>query len=127
MRMSLDHVMRLSSGWPVLLGAGLMLGCITVWSTEWRAHLVGFLPVLLLAAMAFVFVTGGAGRVLILALEQLGIGVVALFRGVVLSFLVVWSFSISRHQTGYSSEPRQSLVWPAHHWPTMSRVSRCVS
>ena len=88
--MSLERLWILSSGWPVLLCAGLVLGFITVWSKKQRTHLAWFLPVLLLASVAFVLLTGEADSVLILVPEQLGIGVVALFPGVLLSFLAAW-------------------------------------
>ena len=48
--MSSEEFMFPSSGWPVFLGAGLMLGGITVASAQRRAHLIWFLPVLLLGA-----------------------------------------------------------------------------
>jgi len=47
---SSEGFMLLSSGWPMLLGAGLLLGGITVASAQRRAHLMWFLPMLLLAA-----------------------------------------------------------------------------
>lgn len=89
--MTLERVIALSYGWPVLLCAGVVLGCITVSSASRRAHLLWFLPVLLVAAIAFVFISGGAGRVLIVAPEQLGIGVVALFPGVAVAFILAWA------------------------------------
>lgn len=88
--MNLDDFMALSDGWPVLLCLGLVLGAITSWSAERRAQLIWFLPVLLLAAITFVFVTGEAASVLILAPERLGIGVTALLPAVIFSFVVAW-------------------------------------
>ncbi len=89
--MTSDFFIGLSSGWPVLLCAGLLLGGITVASARRHAHLMWFLPVLLLAAIAFVLVTGGGDSALILAPDQLGIGVVAVAPAVTVAFLVAWS------------------------------------
>lgn len=89
-RVSFDELIILSAAWPVLLCAGLLLGGISMWSVQRRVHLLWFLPTLLLAAIAFVLVTSEAANVLILAPERLGIGVIALFPAVVLSFMVVW-------------------------------------
>jgi len=86
-----DVFMGLSSGWPVLLCAGLLLGGITVASVDRRAHLMWFLPVLLLTAISFVLVTGGGDSALIVAPDQLGIGVVAVAPAVTVAFLVSWS------------------------------------
>jgi hypothetical protein len=88
--MNLERIIMLSSGWPVLLCTGIVLGGITAWSVRRRANLLWFLPVLLVAAVIFAFVTGSAGRVLILVPEQLGIGIVALFPGVAVAFLLAW-------------------------------------
>ena len=88
--MSSENFMLLSSGWPVFLGAGLLLGGITVASVQRRAHLMWFLPVLLLAAIAFVLVTGGGDSALLLAPDQLGIGVVAVAPAVTFAFVVSW-------------------------------------
>jgi hypothetical protein len=88
--MSLVDFMTLSYGWPVLLFTGLLLGFITVWAVSRRAHLLWYLPVLLVAAIAFVLITGEAASVLILAPERLGIGVFALLPSVGLSFVLAW-------------------------------------
>lgn len=79
-----------SSGWPVLLCAGLLLGLITLCSTRQRAHLLWFLPTMLLTAIGFLLVTGEAANVLILAPERLGIGVIAVLPSVVCAFFAAW-------------------------------------
>ena len=88
--MSLDLLLSLSSGWQVLLFTGLLFGLITLSSVERRTQLLWFLPVLLLAAITFLLVTGTADSALLLAPERLGIGVVALMPAVALSFVVAW-------------------------------------
>lgn len=82
--------MKLGSGWPVLLGTGLLLGYVTVLAAKRRRHFVWFLPVLLLAAIVFELVTGGPTSMPIVAPERLGIGVLAVFPAVALSFAVSW-------------------------------------
>ena len=79
-----------SSGWPVLLCAGLTLGVITLRSSRQRAHLLWFLPTFLLAAIAFLWITDEASSILILAPERLGIGVIALLPTVLLAFAAAW-------------------------------------
>lgn len=88
--MSVDGLIALSNGWPVLLCAGLILGWVAVWAAEHRAYLLWYLPVLLLAAIAFVLFTGDAALVLILAPERLGIGVIALLPAITFSFAAAW-------------------------------------
>ncbi len=88
--MSYDIFIKLIFGWPVLLCMGLLLGYITLCAAERRSHFVWFLPVLLLAAIAFVVVTGAATSIPMLASEQLGVGVVALIPAAALSFVVAW-------------------------------------
>jgi hypothetical protein len=88
--MSAELFVKLNSGWPVLLCAGLLLGYVTLWAAERRRNLAWFLPVLLLAAIAFALVTGGDVSTPLLASEQLGIGVVAVIPAVALSFAVAW-------------------------------------
>ena len=88
--MSLDLLLSLTSGWQVLLFTGLLFGLITLSSVERRTQLLWFLPVLLLAAVTFLLVTGTADSALLLAPERLGIGVVALMPAVALSFVVAW-------------------------------------
>ena len=74
----------------MLLGTGLLLGGIAVSSRRRRAHLMWFLPVLLLAAIAFALVIDDAGSVLLLGPEQLGIGVVSVAPAVAFSFALSW-------------------------------------
>ena len=88
--MSRELFVRLNSGWPVLLCTGLLLGFVTLWARERRRNLVWFLPVLLLAAVAFISVTGGTVSTPVLAPETLGIGVVAILPAVAFSFVVAW-------------------------------------
>lgn len=88
--MSFGDIAQASTGWPVLVGTGLLLGCITMMSVKRRAHLAWFLPVLLVAAITYVFVIDDATNVLILAPERLGIGVMALFPAVAFSFVGAW-------------------------------------
>lgn len=88
--MSQELLVKLSSGWPVLLCTGLLLGYVTLWAAERRRHLVWFFPVLLLAAIAFILVTGGAASVPLLAPEQLGVGVVAVVPAVAFAFAAAW-------------------------------------
>jgi len=88
--MSVDELVILSDGWPVLLCTGLILGWITLWAAEQRAYLLWFLPVMLLAAIAFVLLRSDAASILILAPERLGIGVIALLPAVTVSFLAAW-------------------------------------
>ena len=78
------------SVWPVLLVTGLALGSITLASRRQRAQLLWFLPTLLAAAIVFLWLTGEASNVLILAPERLGIGVIALLPGVALAFAAAW-------------------------------------
>lgn len=89
--MNLHELVVLSYGWPVLLCTGLMLGGITLWSAGPGAHLLWFLPVMLLAAIAFALLSGDAASVLILAPERLGIGVIAILPAVAFSFLAAWT------------------------------------
>ena len=79
-----------SSAWLVLLCAGLILGFITLAARRQRAQLLWFLPTLLVAAIAFLWLTGEAASVLILAPERLGIGVIALLPAVTLAFAAAW-------------------------------------
>jgi hypothetical protein len=97
--MGFDELMTLSGGWPVLLCMGLMLGCITVWSVDQRAHLLWFLPMMLLAAISFVFFSAEAASVLILAPERLGIGVIALLPAVTIAFAASWALLSLRAKT----------------------------
>ena len=78
------------SVWPVLLVTGLALGSITLASRRQRTHLLWFLPALLVAAVVFLWLTGEASSVLILAPERLGIGVIALIPAVTLAFAAAW-------------------------------------
>lgn len=82
--------MSLSGGWPVLLCAGVLLGFIALRARERRAHLLWYFPVLLLAAITYVLLTGGAPGIPVFTSEQLGIGVVALIPAVLSSFVVAW-------------------------------------
>lgn len=88
--MSIDRLISLSGGWPVLLLTGIALGYITVRAQERRAHLLWFFPVLLFSALAFLLLTGGAPGISFFAPEQLGVGVVALIPAVFSSFFVAW-------------------------------------
>jgi hypothetical protein len=88
---SLELFLELNSGWPVLFGTGLLLGYITLLAAERRRHLVWFLPVLLLAAIGYVLVTDFPTSTPLVAPERLGIGVVAVFPAVALSFAAAWS------------------------------------
>jgi hypothetical protein len=76
--MSLDLLLHLSFGWPVLLPAGLSLGCITVKAARRRQLLFWFVPAFGIAAVAFVLVTGGAASTPRFTPVQLGVGLVAL-------------------------------------------------
>ena len=86
--MSHDLFVRLNAGWPVLLVAGVVLGLVTLWATERRRHLLWFLPVLLMAAIAFVLIAGGTVSTPLLAAETLGIGIVAVLPAVVITLVV---------------------------------------
>ena len=88
--MNRETLMSLSAGWPVLLCTGFLLGYITLRAAERRAHLLWYFPVLLIAAIAYVLLTGGAPSVPTWAPEQLGIGVVAVVPAVALSFVIAW-------------------------------------
>lgn len=88
--MSGELGIELSSGWPVLLGTGVLLGYVTLWAVERRRHLLWFFPVLLIAAVAYIQIAGGTVSTPILAPEQLGIGVVAVIPAVAITFAVAW-------------------------------------
>lgn len=79
---------NLFAAWPVLLVAGLLLGCATTWAVERRANLMWFFPVLLVASAAFVMVTGGSVSTPLIAPEKLGVGVVAMAVPVAVSLAV---------------------------------------
>jgi hypothetical protein len=88
--MSRELFLALSAAWPVLLGAGLLLGYVTWRSTERRRNLLWFLPVMLATAIAFVLLTGGSVSTPLLAPEQLGIGVFAVIPAFAISLAVAW-------------------------------------
>jgi len=81
-------VSKLCVAWPVLLVAGLLLGCATSWASDRRANLMWFFPVLLVASVAFVMITGGSVSTPLIAPEKLGVGVVAMSIPVAVSFAV---------------------------------------
>ena len=105
--MSIDRLMSLSGGWPVLLFTGMVLGFITVRASERRTHLLWFFPVLLFAALAFLLLTGGAPGISFFASEQLGVGVVALIPAVLSAFIVAW------YALEFRAPPGVLLVAPA--------------
>ena len=88
--MSGELFAKVSAGWPVLLCTGLLLGYITLWGAERRRHFAWYLPVLLLAAIAFILVTGGPVSTPLLVPEQLGVGVVAILPAVAFAFIIAW-------------------------------------
>jgi len=88
--LSVDELMLLAVGWPVLLCTGIVLGFIALRARERRAHLLWYFPVLLFAALAFLLLTGGAPGISFFASEQLGVGVVAVIPAVLSSFIVAW-------------------------------------
>ena len=86
--MSQELFIRLNAGWPVLLTAGVLLGFVTLWAKQQARNLAWFLPVLLVAAIAFVLVAGGKVSTPLLAAETLGIGIVAVLPAIAIAFAV---------------------------------------
>lgn len=86
--MDYELTSRLFAAWPVLLVTGLVIGWVTTWAADQRANLMWFFPVLLIASVAFVMVTGGSVSTPLIAPEKLGVGVVAMAIPIAVSFVV---------------------------------------